>query len=298
MSVTWGVASRQKKLARVLFEGPTGAGKTKSALLLAKGIVGDSGKHIFVIDTERESASLYANDVPFITAQLTPPYSPERYIEYINSVPADQCGCLIIDSITHEWKGEGGCLQIVDKMSGNKFTNWNAVGERHQRFIEAVLNAPFHVICCCRSKMAHAQEEENGKKIVKKLGMEMEQRDGFDYEVDLVFTLDQRSHYAVASKNRTTLWNDGTPILITPTEGERLRGWLETEDPDPNTVYAYDLIAQAARIKEAEELGKLYVANKDKIALCSMKAMINAKFAEMKRELGTGEERVAKGLMV
>lgn len=298
MSVTWGVASRQKKLARVLFEGPTGAGKTKSALLLAKGIVGDSGKHIFFIDTERESASLYANEVPFITTQLEPLYSPERYIEYINSVPADQCGCLIIDSISHEWKGAGGCIEIKDSMPGNSYVNWGKVTKRHQAFIDAILDAPFHVICCCRSKMAHVQEEENGKKVVKKVGMEPEQRDGFDYEVDLVFTLDQRSHYAVASKNRTTLWNEGTPILITPTEGERLREWLETEDPDPNTVYAYDLIAQAARIKDAEELGKLYIANKDKIALCSMKAMINAKFAEMKKELGAGEERAAKGLMV
>lgn len=295
MSVTWGMASRQKKFARVLMEGPTGAGKTKSSLLLASGML-RPGKQIFCIDTERESASLYANEIPFITTQLVPPYTPERYIECIRSVPVDQCGVLIIDSITHEWKGEGGCLQIIDAMSGNKYTNWGTVGKRHQAFIEAILNAPFDVICCCRSKMAHAQEEENGKKVVKKLGMEMEQRDGFDYEVDLVLTIDQRTHYATATKNRTSLWADGTPFLITPGEGYKLREWLDTETADPNTVFAYDLIAQASRMQEAEELAQLYNVNRDKIAICSQRALINAKFAELKKELGVTEER--KGLMV
>lgn len=295
MSVVWGMASRQKKFARALMEGPTGAGKTKSALLLAKGLCRPD-KHIFFVDTERESASLYSNEVPFITTQLVPPYTPERYIECIKSVPADQCGVLIIDSITHEWKGEGGCLQMMDVMTGNKFTNWNAMGKRHQAFIEAILNAPFDVICCCRSKMEHAQEEENGKKVVKKLGMAMEQRDGFDYEVDIVFTLDQRTHYALATKNRTSLWTDGSPFIITPEEGRKLREWLDTETPDPNTVFAYDLIAQASRIQDPKELEAFYMSNRDKVAICSQRSLINAKFGELKKELGAIEER--KGLMV
>lgn len=295
MSVVWGMASRQKKFARALMEGPTGAGKTKSALLLAKGLCRPD-KHIFFVDTERESASLYSNEVPFITTQLVPPYTPERYIECVKSVPVDQCGVLIVDSITHEWKGEGGCLQMMDVMTGNKFTNWNAMSKRHQAFIEAILNAPFDVICCCRSKMEHAQEEENGKKVVKKLGMAMEQRDGFDYEMDIVFTLDQRTHYALATKNRTSMWTDGSPFIITPEEGRKLREWLDTETPDPNTVFAYDLIAQASRIQDPKELETFYMSNRDKIAICSQRSLINSKFGELKKELGVIEER--KGLMV
>ncbi len=299
MAVSWGMASRQKKFARVLCEGPTGAGKTKSSLLLASGLLKPE-KKIFLIDTERESASLYANEIPFVTTQLSGDYSPEKYIECIKSVPEDQCGCLIIDSISHEWTGVGGCLQIHAALPGNSYVNWGKVGARHQAFIEAILNAPFDVICCCRSKMAYAQEEEGGKKVVKKLGMEPQQRDGFDYEVDLVLTLQQGNHLAVATKNRTSLWTDGTPFLITPAEGYKLRQWLDAEEADPNTVFAYDLIAMASRIKDVDELGQFYANNRDKINICSQKALINTKFAEMKRDLGVTEERatLSKGLTV
>jgi hypothetical protein len=68
--------------------------------------------------------------------------------------------------------------------------------------------------------------------------MAMEQRDGFDYEVDIVFTLDQRTHYAVATKNRTSLWTDGSPFIVTPEEGRKLREWLDTETPDPICCYS------------------------------------------------------------
>jgi len=294
----WQMASRQRKKARILLEGPSGAGKTKGALYLASGLA--DGKDIFLIDTERESASLYANETPFITAQLSDDYAPERYVEFINSVLADKCGCLIIDSITHEWNGANGCLQIHGNMPGNSYANWRTVTPRHQKFIDAILNAPFHVICCCRSKVAYAQEEENGKKTVKKLGLEPQQRDGFDYEVDLVLSISQDNHFAMATKNRTGLWTDGTPFLITPGDGTKLLRWLETETPDPNTVFAHHLYAQAERIKEAEELGELYLANKDKINVCSLKGQINAKFAEWKRELGGEEERasLSRGLTV
>ena len=72
-------AKRQKAKLRLGLTGPSGAGKTYSALLLAKGL----GGSIACIDTERGSASLYDNVAEFDTLDLSPPYTPERYIQAI-----------------------------------------------------------------------------------------------------------------------------------------------------------------------------------------------------------------------
>ena len=76
-------ATRKKSKARIAMVGPSGAGKTLSALFLAYGITGDWNK-IALIDTEHERGRFYAerseyNIGQFLYAPLAPPYSPERY---------------------------------------------------------------------------------------------------------------------------------------------------------------------------------------------------------------------------
>lgn len=295
MSVVWGQASRRSKKGRIMLEGPSGSGKTMSALLMATGL--SDGKPIYLIDTERESASLYSHVCEFVTAQLTEPYSPKRYIEYINSVPADDCGVLIIDSISHEWNGAGGCISIHGAMPGNSFVNWGKVLPMHQAFVDTILKAPFHVICCCRSKVAYAQEESDGKKTIRKLGMEPQQRDGFDYEMDMVLSLDQQTHTAIATKNRTTLWADGTPVLITPHEGTELLRWLNTDLSDADTVFAYDLFAKASRLRDVNDLASLYNQNRQTIEASSKKKLIDAKFTELRNAMQATATRQSVGLM-
>jgi hypothetical protein len=45
---------------------------------------------------------------------------------------------IIIDSVSHEWEGAGGILNIHGNMTGNSFTNWNKVSPRHNAFAQIV----------------------------------------------------------------------------------------------------------------------------------------------------------------
>ena len=109
-------ATRQKARLRLALTGPSGSGKTWGALLLALGL----GGKIAVVDTERESASLYSHLADFDTLNLSAPFTPERYIEAIKAAEEAGYDTLIVDSITHEWSGVGGCLELVDQVARAK----------------------------------------------------------------------------------------------------------------------------------------------------------------------------------
>jgi hypothetical protein len=198
-------AQRAKVKLKMAIEGPSGSGKTYSSLLIAKGLV--PGGRVLVIDTENESASLYAHLYDFDTIDLKPPYSPERYVEGVNMAVRDGYDVLIIDSASHEWIGKGGILEAHDLMPGNSWTNWARVNPRHDAFVYALLQSPIHIIACLRSKEKYIQEEVNGKQKVRKVGAEAVQRDGLNYEFSTVLTMDI-SHQAMSTKDRTGLFSE------------------------------------------------------------------------------------------
>lgn len=228
-------AERKKARLRLGLTGPSGSGKTYGALLVANGI----GGNIAVIDTEHDSASLYAGmaDMPaFDTLNLAPPYTPERFVEAIKAAEDGGYAVLIIDSVTHEWSGAGGCLEINDnlaksKFKGNTWSAWNETTPRHRKFVDAILRSPLHIIATMRSKTETAQTEENGRKKVVKLGMKAEQRDGSEYEYTTVLDIVHEGHYALASKDRTGLFL-GDPQPLSVDTGRMILAWLEngTED--------------------------------------------------------------------
>lgn len=226
-------AERKKAKLRLALSGPSGSGKTTGALLIAKGI----GGKIALLDTERKSASLYSDLVPFDVAELGPPYTPERYIEIIQGAEKDGYDVLILDSITHEWNGTGGILEIVDavartKYKGNSYAAWNEGTPRHQKFIDAMLASPMHIIATMRSKAVYVETEKaNGKKAIEKQGAAPQQRDGLEYEFTAVLDLSVDGNFANASKDRTRLFRD--PFVITESTGKRLRDWLELGDGQP-----------------------------------------------------------------
>ena len=104
-------SKKQNVKLRLGLSGPSGFGKTYSALLLAYGMTKDWSK-IAVIDSEQGSSSLYSDLGNFNVLNLNEPYSPERYIEAIKVCENANAELIIIDSISHEWNGTGGCLQI------------------------------------------------------------------------------------------------------------------------------------------------------------------------------------------
>lgn len=218
-------AQRQKAKLRLGLTGASGSGKTYSALQIAKGL----GGRIAVIDTEHGSASLYSNDFDFDVLELDAPYSPERYIHAINA--AEQAGydVLIIDSITHEWSGSGGCLEINDitaktQFKGNTWSAWSQTTPRHQAFIDKLISSKLHIIATMRSKTETVQEN----KTVFKVGLKAEQRDGMEYEFTTILDISHGSHLTTASKDRTKLFMGADPFVITPDVGQSLNDWLNT----------------------------------------------------------------------
>jgi KaiC/GvpD/RAD55 family RecA-like ATPase len=250
-------AERKKAKLRLALSGTSGSGKTYGALQIAKGI----GGKVAVLDTERGSASLYADMMDFDVVELGPPYEPERFIEVMDAAAKAGYDVLVIDSITHEWKGAGGMLEIVDniaraKFRGNSYAAWNEGDKRHRRFVDAMLHSPMHIIVTMRSKAVYVEGERNGKKTIQKQGAAPEQRDGIEYEFTAVLDLTVDGNLAVKSKDRTRLFGD--PFVITEDTGRQLREWLESgaelkPEPKPAPEPPSDPIEALANIYADDE---------------------------------------------
>ena len=200
-------------------------------MLIAKGLAGSWDK-VAIIDTENGSADLYSHLGDFNVLQLTAPYHPEKYIDAIHECEQAGMEVIIIDSITHEWSGVGGCLELQQiaterQRIKNTYTAWKEVTPRHQKFIDAVLQSNCHIITTVRSKTDYLQVEHEGKKSIQKVGMAQVTRDGFEYELTVSLELDV-NHYAVTSKDRTCLF-EGKPSFIPSEEtGKMLKEWCES----------------------------------------------------------------------
>lgn len=242
---------RQSKL-RLAISGPSGSGKTLGALMVAGGI----GGRIAVVDTEHGSASLYSDRADFDVLELAPPFAPERFVEAIQCAAKAGYDCLIIDSISHEWTGAGGILDIHDRIcrsgrGGNSYTAWADVTPRHNALLDAILRAPIHIIATLRSKTEYVLQDVGGKAVPRKLGMAPVQRDGLEYEFTTVLDLALDRHLATATKDRTGLFDGVDPQPLSADTGKRLIDWLNTGAP------AFDFDAEIARIARATSMDDL-----------------------------------------
>lgn len=223
-------AERKRVKLKMAIQGPSGSGKTLGALALATQLWPDA--KVCVIDTENESASLYADKFEFDTIPLAPPFGTDRYIACIDAVVKAGYDVLIIDSITPQWDGVGGILRRKEELErrspgANGYALWVRFTPEHEAFKQTILQAPLHVICTMRSKQEYAlQTNDKGKQVPVKLGLAPIQRDQIDYEFTLVFDLNI-SHNAIVSKDRTGLFNDAAVDLTDPKTAEAIRGWMD-----------------------------------------------------------------------
>ncbi len=225
-------ATRKKAKIRLGLSAVSGGGKTYSAILIAKGITGDLSK-VAIIDTENGSADLYENLGDYNVLPITAPFTPEKYIDAIKLCESKGMEVIIIDSITHEWDGKGGCLEIAETIaqasaSKNSYTAWGKVTPRHQSFIDAMLQSKAHIITTVRRKQDYEMSKDNnGKTKVEKAGLKEVTREGWEYELTVNLQLDT-AHQAVASKDRTGLFMGKPEFIPSEETGKLILDWCES----------------------------------------------------------------------
>jgi hypothetical protein len=256
-------ATKRRAKLRLGMSGPAGSGKTYSALLIAGGL----GGRIGMIDTEHGSGDLYADLLPegYDVLQLTPPYTPARYVEAIHALEDAGVQTIIVDSLTHAWTGEGGSLdrqgKIADK-SGNSWQAWRQVTPEHNALVEALLQSKCHIIATMRAKTEYVQEkdERTGRQTVRKIGLAPIMRDGIEYEFTTFLELDLH-HMAFAGKDRTRLF-DGSIFKPDMETGRKLLSWLDAgvDAPVKRTVSEEQKAEMRQAISGAVTLDDLFKA--------------------------------------
>ena len=154
---------------------------------------------ILGIDTEKESMLTYADDFDFAHLPWASPYSPRELAETLVEASGTY-GVIIVDSLSHFWRAEGGTLDIAN----GKYTGWKDARPAQEELVEAITGCATHVIVTVRSKIGYVQEEENGKYTVRKIGMAAQQDDNLEFEMNVAVDL-SIDHTATISKTRTTV---------------------------------------------------------------------------------------------
>ena len=231
-------ARREKVWLKILLTGPSGSGKSYSALRLAKGLADACGSDIAYIGTEGSRDLYYASEYQFDLIQLSKDgnpreftdFSPESYIHNIDEAVKQGYQVLCIDSISPEWSA---ILEMHEAMrTGNSFTNWGKVKPRHAAFMDKILTAPIHIICCSRAKDVYAlEEDERGKVSPKKLGMGANTAKDVSYNMTVSFLLnDVDNHYFTVDKDNTHLFEHVYNRQLTEQDGINLYNWANESD--------------------------------------------------------------------
>lgn len=220
---------------RLALIGPAGSGKTWTSLVVATAF----GGRIAVIDTEKGSASKYASDFDFDVLELEE-FHPQRYVEAIREAGEAGYTSIVIDSLSHAWVGKGGGLELHDnavarQKTKNSYTAWSEVTPHHNALVNALVQAKCHVIATMRAKTEYVQEkDERGRSVVRKVGLAPIQRDGLEYEFDVVGDMDFDNTLVITKSRCPVLANQ---VIQRPGKdfAATLKAWLgDGPVPDRN----------------------------------------------------------------
>lgn len=162
--------------------GPSGGGKTFSALRLATGIQAVRGGDIFVIDTEARRSLHYADRFKFRHIDFKAPFGPLDYLAAIEHCVSHGAGVIIVDSMSHEHEGPGGVLERhtaeLDRMAGQDYARrdkmnlvaWAAPKAERRRLINTILQKNTNFVFCFRAKEKVKPVKRNGKSEIENQG--------------------------------------------------------------------------------------------------------------------------------
>jgi AAA domain len=231
-------AQNFQRFLRMALAGPAKAGKSWTALALARALAGEDGK-VGVIDTENASISKYAELFPPFDVCELEQFHPDAYVNAIHE--AEQLGydVLIIDSLTHAWNGPGGLLETKHQIakSGrpgmNDYTAWAEVTPKQNALLYTITHAKMHIIVTMRTKMEYATEMKDGSLKVTRLGLAPIQRDETEYEFDILAMMDHQHTMTIEGSRCPALDH----VEIPKPDGsiaETIKLWLAGEPlPEP-----------------------------------------------------------------
>lgn len=234
--------------------GASGSGKTLSCLLLGQGIANGTGA-LAVVDTEAGRAKHYANQFKFLHADFRPPFEPKRYVEAVRGSEEAGATVTMLDSMSHEWAGEGGCSDMqareAERMATDKSGNvvawkieamtapaWKRPKIEHKRMMSRLIQTRTHLLFCLRAeeKVKFIKEKgDNGKEktVIVPIGFQPIQERSFMFETSGFITLHPETpgmvRYDLPHKLNDDLrliFRDGH--VITKESGHMLREWAET----------------------------------------------------------------------
>ena len=118
-----------------------------------------------MIYNEAGRARHYADQFKFDHGDLKPPFRPEAYIDALVAADAAHYPVAVVDSMSHEWAGEGGILdwhdEELDRMAGPtdwkkrdacNMAAWIKPKVAHKQFVMRLLQLRAHVILCFRAE--------------------------------------------------------------------------------------------------------------------------------------------------
>lgn len=258
MTIEFTPATRKSAKARIALAGPSGSGKTYTALALATAL----GDHVAVIDTERGSAAKYEGINGWAFHTWAPQsFSPTSLVEALGVASGDGFGVVVVDSLSHYWMGVDGMLEQADRRAkgGNTFSGWKEARPDERRMIDALAAYPGHVIVTLRVKTEYViEKDDRGKNVPRKVGLKPEQREGIEYEFDLVGDLDLDNTLSV-SKSRIPALSRAVVPLPGAELADTIREWLSDGE---TALGALDYREQALKATDKATLKQLGVTVK------------------------------------
>jgi energy-coupling factor transporter ATP-binding protein EcfA2 len=225
----------QKVQLRMALFGPTGSGKTYTALTMACAL---TPGNVLIIDSERGSASRYAIQFGGKDGRVDhldlPDHNPDTYVAALEYAAENGYVAVVIDSLSHAWMGKGGALEQVDNRGkANRaqggFNAWREVTPMHNRLVDALLAFPGHLIATMRVKTEYVVEkdEKTGRSSPRKVGLSPVQRDGVEYEFDICAEMDQDNNLIVT---KTRMADLGGAVIHKPDQkfAARILEWLNS----------------------------------------------------------------------
>jgi hypothetical protein len=215
--------------------GPSGSGKSYTALCIAKGL----GGSILVADSENQSVKNYKGkgktpeDFSFSAIKI-PDGNPKTMIQIIKFAEKNNYDNLIIDSLSYSWTGPDGELDLASQASArmkssNPWASWKDVTPLHNQLLEAILSSPLNIITTLRSKTEWVKEEveRNGRITIvpKRVGLAPVYKEQSEAEYDLAAEMDSE-HRLVITKSRFFPFADRVIMKPGPELGEELRAWM------------------------------------------------------------------------